>query len=120
MSTSRRERLAEELRTEVATLIRREIRDPRVGFVTLTGADVSPDLSHARIYMTVLGDEAARQKSLEALNLAAGFLQRAVFKVLRLRRAIEIVFVLDTAVTAGGRIEELLGQIHDSRTEEEE
>jgi ribosome-binding factor A len=63
MTTSRRERLAEELRSEISILIRREIRDPRIGFVTLTGASVSPDLTHVRIYVTVLGTDAARTGS---------------------------------------------------------
>jgi ribosome-binding factor A len=117
MTTSRRERLAEELRNEISILIRREIRDPRVGFVTLTGASVSPDLTHARIYVTILGTDAARQQSLRALNGAAGYLQRSVFKELRLRRPLEIVFVLDEAARTGSRIEELLGQIRGSRSE---
>lgn len=118
MTSSRRERLAEELQSEISTLIRREIRDPRVGFVTLTGASVSPDLAHARIYVTVLGTDAARQQSLRALNRAAGYLQRAVFKQLRLRRPLEIVFVPDEAAYTGNRIEELLDQIH--RSDEED
>jgi ribosome-binding factor A len=124
MTTSRRERLAEELRSEISILIRREIRDPRIGFVTLTGASVSPDLTHVRIYVTVLGTDAARQQSLRALNGAAGYLQRSIFKQLRLRRPMEIVFVLDEAARTGSRIEELLGQIRGSRSgpsgEEEE
>ncbi len=114
MTTSRRERLAEELRNVISVLIRREIRDPRVGFVTLTGASVSPDLTHARIYVTILGTDAARQQSLRALNGAAGYLQRSVFKALRLRRPLEIVFVPDEAARTGSRIEELLGQIRGS------
>jgi ribosome-binding factor A len=120
MSSPRRERLAEELRSEIAVLIRREIRDPRVGFVTLTGASVSPDLSHARVFVTVLGDEESRRQSVRALNRAAGYLQRAVFKQLRLRRSLEILFVLDEAAATGNRIEELLHQIQGSRSEEEE
>jgi ribosome-binding factor A len=124
MTTSRRERLAEELRSEISILIRREIRDPRIGFVTLTGASVSPDLTHVRIYVTVLGTDAARQQSLRALNGATGYLQRSVFKQLRLRRPLEIVFVLDEAARTGSRIDELLGQIRGSRSgpssEEEE
>src|SRR5215831_12924664 len=118
MTSPRRDRLAEELRNEIAVRIRREIRDPRVGFVTLTGASVSPDLTHARIYVTVLGDDKVKQASLQALNRASGYLQRAVFKQLRLRRSLEIVFVLDEAVATGGRIEELLDRIHADREEQ--
>jgi ribosome-binding factor A len=120
MTTTRRERLAEQLRTELADLIRREIRDPRVGFVTLTGASVSPDLTHARIFVSVLGDDAARERSVRALNRAAGFLQRAVFKHLGLRRSVELVFMPDDAAAAGSRVEELLDQIHRRGDGEEE
>ncbi len=120
MTVPRRERLAEELRSALSTLIRREIRDPRVGFVTLTGARVSPDLAHARVFVTVLGTDAAREQSLRALNRAAGYLQRAIFKQLRLRRSLEIVFVADEAASAGSRIEELLDRMHHPREEEEE
>jgi ribosome-binding factor A len=121
MGTARRERLAEELRSEISLLLRREIRDPRIGFVTLTGARVSPDLSQARIYVTVLGtDDAARRRSLEALNHAAGYLQRILFRQLRLRRALHLVFVLDESTRTGSRVEELLDQIRSSSGEEEE
>lgn len=111
MSIARRQRLAEAIRSEISTLLRREIRDPRVGFVTLTGTTVSPDLGHARIFVTVLGTEEARQQSLRALNRAAGYLQRAVFKQLRLRRSLKIVFLPDDSAQSGSRVDELLEQI---------
>jgi ribosome-binding factor A len=120
MSSSRPERLAEELRTEISAMIRREIRDPRVGFVTLTGVSVSPDLTHARIFVTVLGDDAAQRQSVQALNHAAGYLQRAIFKALRLRRSLEILCVLDESASAGDRIEKLLNRLHGSSEQEEE
>jgi len=120
MTTPRRERLAEELRSAITTLLRREIRDPHIGFVTLTGATVSPDLTHARIYVTVLGPAVTRVQSLRALNRAAGYLQRAVFKQLRLRRSIHLVFVADEAAEAGSRIEQLLGQMQRPGEGEEE
>lgn len=112
MTVARRQRLAEELRAEISTLLRREIRDPRIGFVTLTGAEVSADFTHARIFVTVLGAEEARSQSLQALNRAAGYLQRAVFRQLRLRRALRLVFVEDNATRTGDRIDELLEEIH--------
>jgi ribosome-binding factor A len=112
MTSPRRERLAHELRSEISKLLLRDIRDPRVGFVTLTRAEVSPDLTHSRIYFTVFGTDAARQQTLKALNRAAGYLQRAIFRELRLRRNLEIVFVLDEAAATGNRIDELLEQLH--------
>ena len=114
MTHARNERLAEAVRQSVADLLRREIRDPRVGFVTLTGARVSPDLSHARLFVSFLGPETSRAASLRALNRAAGYLQREVFRRLRLRKAMSLVFVADEAVAAGNRVEALLDEIHRS------
>ena len=114
MTHPRNERLAEAVRQSVADLLRREIRDPRVGFVTLTGARVTPDLSHARLFVSFLGPESARAASLRALNRAAGYLQREVFRQLRLRKAMSLVFVADEAVAAGSRVEALLDEIHRS------
>ena len=120
MTTARRERLAETLRNEISILLRREIRDPRVGFVTLTGATVSPDLSQAWIYVTVLGSDSDRAQTLEALNGAAGYLRKIVFKQLRLRRAPRLQFVLDESSRTGGRIEELLEEIHNRKETEKD
>jgi ribosome-binding factor A len=110
---SRRERLAEAIRAEIAVLLRREVRDPRIGFVTLTGADVSPDLTSARVYVTVLGAEPAREEAIRVLNGAAGFLQGAVFRTLRLRRPLRIAFVADDSAARGGRVEEILRALHE-------
>ena len=120
MGLDRRARVAEALREEISALLRTDIGDPRVGFVTLTGASVSPDLSRARVFVTVLGNEEARRESLAALNRASGFLQRKVFRRLRLKKAMTLVFELDEAVQSGNRIEELLHQIHDSGENGEE
>lgn len=114
MSHSRSERLAEAVRHSVADLLRRDLRDPRIGFVTITGARVSPDLSHARIFVSFLGPDAGRTASLRALNRAAGYLQREVFRRLRLRKTMSLVFVADESVAAGSRVEELLEEIHRS------
>ena len=73
----RTERLGEEIREEVALLIVSELKDPRIGFVTVTRVDVTPDLRTARIYVGVLGTEKQRQNSLTGLRQAAGFLRRA-------------------------------------------
>ena len=117
MTHSRNERLAEAVRQSVADLLRREIRDPRIGFVTLTGARVTPDLSQARLFVSILGPEASRDASLRALNRAAGYLQREVFRRLRLRKAMNLIFVVDEAVAAGSRVEALLDEIHRSAPE---
>lgn len=113
MST-RTERIADLIRDEVSRLLLRELKDPRIGFVTITGATVSPDLLQARIYVSVLGDEAARDASIEALQSASGFIQRALFKNLRLRRSPAVTFQLDDSMERGERIERVLRQIHET------
>ena len=120
MGHARRERVAEALRDEISAMLRRDVRDPRIGFVTLTGVEVSPDLTHARVYVSVLGMEKARAASIDALNRAAGYLQRQIFRRLRLKKAITLLFVADEAVASGTRVEELLQEIHKAHSDEEE
>src|SRR5262249_59527603 len=110
--------VADARREEISALLRSELRDPRVGFVTITGVRVSPDLSQARVFVTVLGGEDARRSSLLALNGACGFLQRQIFKRLRLKKALSLSFEFDDAASSGSRIEDLLEQIHHGEQEE--
>lgn len=112
MST-RTERLADLIRDEVARLLLREVKDPRIGFVTLTGAKVTPDLRQARVYVSVLGDEKAREAALEGLRHSASFIQRALFKNLRLRHSPAILFEIDDSLERGERIERVLQQLHE-------
>ncbi|MFQ5878272.1 MAG: 30S ribosome-binding factor RbfA [Acidobacteriota bacterium] len=111
---TRRERVSDLIRDEISRLLLRELRDPRIGFATVTAAEVSPDLRSARVFVSVLGDARARADSLRALNHASGFLRRALFKNLRLRYPPSIVFVLDDSLDRGERIEGILRAIRDS------
>lgn len=100
------------MRIELSEIIEREIQDPRVGLTTVTGVKVSPDLRHARVFVTVLGDEAQRKKALEGLRSAASFVRRSLSKRLHhMRRIPEVTFDYDELVEKGIRIEELLDQI---------
>jgi ribosome-binding factor A len=96
---------------EISQIIRRELRDPDVGFVTITDAEVTPDLRHARIYFSVLGDEAQRAKSGKSLNRAAGFLRSQFAQRAQLRYVPDLRFEYDVAVDRGARISELLEQV---------
>ena len=97
---------------ELSEIIEREIQDPRIGLTTVTRVKVSPDLRHARIFVTVLGDAAQRKKALEGLRSAAGFARRSLMKRLHhLRRIPELTFDYDDDVEKDIRIEELLDQI---------
>jgi ribosome-binding factor A len=113
MKSSRRrpEQVAETLRQVVADAMTRELRDPRIGFVTLTGVLVSPDLSHARIMVSVAGDQAEKDRALEGLQSAAGFLRSRAARALTTRIVPELHFELDHGLEHAARINELLDEI---------
>lgn len=109
---SRTLRIAEEIKHEIAALIQSELQDPRVGMVTVSRVEISRDLVHARIFITLLE---ARQKNghdlqttLQALNNAAGYLRRALAKRLRLRIVPQLRFVHDESVVRGARLTALI------------
>ena len=112
---SRPERVADQIRVEVTTMIARELHDPGVGFVTVTRVQVSPDLQHARVYYTSLGDNAARKNTARALERAAGFMRRQIGQRLHLRRAPEVHFEFDESIGHQDRVEQLLNEIADER-----
>lgn len=96
---------------EISTIVRRELSDPDVGFVTITDAEVTPDLRHARIYFTVLGDEAQRAKTGKSLNRAAGFIRSQFAHRAQLRYVPDLRFEYDVSVERGTRISQLLEQV---------
>jgi ribosome-binding factor A len=108
---SRPERVADQIRAEVTTMIAREVHDPGIGFVTVTRVRVTPDLQQARVYYTSLGDAAARTQTARALERAAGFMRRQIGQRLHLRRAPEIRFEYDEAIGHQDRVEQLLKEI---------
>lgn len=110
---SRPDRVADQIRAEVADMIARELHDPGLGFLTITRVQVSPDLQHARVYFTTLGDPAARRNTGRALERAASFLRRQLGRRLRLRRVPELEFVFDETIEQQDRIERLLQELHD-------
>jgi ribosome-binding factor A len=112
---SRPERVADQIRAEVTTMIARELHDPGVGFVTVTRVQVSPDLQHARVYYTSLGDAEARKNTARALERASGFMRRHIGQRLRLRRAPEVHFHFDESIGHQDRVEQLLNEIADER-----
>ncbi len=107
----RAERLADQIRVEVAQMISQELKDPRVGFATVTGVELSSDLHYARVSVSVLGDPGSQQKSLDGLTSAAGFLRRELGRRLTLRRVPELVFVLDHGPEENERLEMLLQKL---------
>ncbi len=105
----RMRRVDEAMREVLSDAITSEVKDPRVGFVTVTAVDTSPDLRHARVYVSVLGDETKRALTLRALQSAHGFLQRRVAAQLRLKHTPQLAFVYDDTAERADRVERLLG-----------
>ena len=105
-------RIEEQLRIELSEIIEREIADPRIGLVTVTAVKVSPDLRHARVFVSVLGDEQQRKKTMQGLSSAATYARRSLSQRLHhLRRIPELTFAYDDSIETGNRIEELLDKI---------
>jgi ribosome-binding factor A len=107
----RPEQVAGTIQQVIAEALSREIRDPRVGFVTVTGVLVTNDLSHARVSVSVPGDEAEKARALQGLQSAAGFLRSRAARALTTRTVPELHFELDKGVAHAARIEELLESI---------
>jgi ribosome-binding factor A len=101
-------RVDEAVRAVLSDTISSQLKDPRVGFVTVTSVQTSPDLRHARVYVSVLGDEPTRAASLEGLRSAHGFLQRELGRQLTLKHTPALTFHYDDSVDRGMRIGELL------------
>jgi ribosome-binding factor A len=112
---SRPERVADQIRGELASLLAREVHDPGIGFVTLTRVQVSPDLQAARVFYTALGDDPARAASRRALERAAPFLRRQIGARLRLKRAPELTFIYDDSIAGQDRIEQILNELGKAR-----
>jgi ribosome-binding factor A len=111
MTHRRNERVAEEIRGVLADAIR-EVRDPAVGFVTLTGVDLSPDLRQARVFVSRLGTEPERDAAVAALNHAVPFLRHAVATRARLRYTPALRFVSDPTIERGSRVEAIIQELH--------
>lgn len=106
--TRRTDRVGEAIQALVASLLVRDIKDPRIGLVTITGVRVTPDLRHARIFFSCLGDDEQRLRSLRGLRSAAGFVRGQVARQLNLRVAPEIVFEFDPTLEQAERLSRLL------------
>lgn len=104
-------RLAEAIKKEISDILYNDIKDPRVGFVTITSVDVSPDLRYAKVYASVLGSGEQQKASTEALNRATGYIRSEIGKRIRLRYTPEISFQLDTSIERGTRVIKLIKEV---------
>lgn len=107
----RPQQLEDQIHFMISTLIQRELRDPDLGFLTLTAVRLTGDRSLARVYYTVMGDEGQTERTRKALGRAAGFLRTHLAKALRMRRVPELQFFPDDTLEEGNRIESLFAKI---------
>jgi len=112
MRGGRMRRVDEAMRAVLSDAIAKDLKDPRVGFVTVTGVKTSSDLRHARVYVSVLGDEPQRNETIDGLRSAHGFLQRRLAGELTLKHTPSLTFEYDDSVDRGMRIASLLAE-HD-------
>lgn len=110
MPTARIRRVNEAVREVLSAHIAEDLSDPRIGFVTVTAVETSPDLRRARVYVSVLGDEDQREASLAGLRAAHGVLQGRMGRELRIKRTPVLEFVYDESIDQGMRIEKLLSE----------
>ena len=115
---SRADRMAEMIREGASRIILHELSDPRIGFVTVTGTDVSPDLAQATVRVSVLGSDADKRKTLRALANSASFIETALFKKTRIRRMPRLTFELDVDTDRNIRMSELIREARDSDPDE--
>ena len=109
----RTERVADLIRQELSLLLEREVKDPRIGFVTVTNVEVTRDLRSTRVAVSILGDEQKQRDALAGLAAAQGFLRHELAQRLKLRHTPQMVFHLDRTLEAESRVENLLRQLKD-------
>ena len=112
--TRRTERINDLLREEISELLRREMKDPRLGgLISITEVDVSPDLRHAKVYVSVMGSDEEKTSTFVALRAASHFLQRELRRRVTIRRMPELHFLADNSIAEGARILDLLDKAHE-------
>ncbi|PWW06441.1 ribosome-binding factor A [Paenibacillus cellulosilyticus] len=105
-------RVGEQIKKELSQIIQSELKDPRIGFITVTGVEVTNDLSQAKVFLSVLGSEEQKEESLKAIAKGTGFIRSELGKRMRLRHTPDLVFKFDASIEYGSRIESLLEQIN--------
>lgn len=121
MATVQRiERLKDQLKVEISDILRKETKDPRIGFVSITDVEVSRDLRHVKVYVSILGDEEEKATTMAGLAQATGFIRTELGQRIRLRYTPEITFKLDRSLERGARVVELLNQVKAETGQKEE
>ena len=111
MNKTRMSRVGEEIKRELSILLQRGLKDPRIGFVTVTDVEVTSDLQLAKVYVSIFGSEEDRKSSLQGLQKAKGYLRTEIGKRVKLRHVPDFVFKLDESIDYGSKIETILRDI---------
>lgn len=115
MARIRVSRVAESIKKEMSQILQQELKDPRIGFVTVTGVDLTNDLSQATVYLSVLGDDEQKASTLAALGRGSGFIRSELGRRIQLRHVPELIFKFDSSIEYGSRIEQLLDELNQGR-----
>lgn len=115
MARIRVSRVAESIKKEMSQILQQELKDPRIGFVTVTGVDLTNDLSQATVYLSVLGDDVQKASTLAALGRGSGFIRSELGRRIQLRHVPELIFKFDSSIEYGSRIEQLLDELNQGR-----
>jgi ribosome-binding factor A len=118
MAKIRTGRVGEQIKKELSQILQNEFKDPRIGFMTITGVDVTNDFSEAKVYLSVLGSDQQREDAFKALERGTGFLRSELSKRVRLRITPKLIFKFDSSIDYGTRIQELLGKINEGKADE--
>jgi ribosome-binding factor A len=105
-------RVGEQIKKELSQIIQSDLKDPRIGFITVTGVEVTNDLSQAKIFLSVLGTDDQKAETLKALGRGSGFIRSELGKRIRLRKIPDLIFRFDASIDYGSHIEKLLGQLN--------
>lgn len=118
MESPRASRVGEQIHKEISALLVKGLKDPRIGFVTITAVDVTRDLSIAKVFFTVIGDAAARGESEKGLNSSIPYIRREIGRRIRMRHVPEIRFQFDSSLEYGTRIEAIIQEIHEQKSDD--
>jgi ribosome-binding factor A len=105
-------RVGEQIKKEISSIIQSELKDPRIGFITVTGVEITNDLSQAKVFLSVLGTDEQKEETLKALGRSSGYIRSELGKRIRLRKVPELMFRLDASIDYGSKIERLLEQVN--------
>ncbi len=119
MGKQRAHRLAELLKIEISDILLKEVKDPRIGFVSLTDIEVSGDLRHANVYVSVFGDEEERQSSMKGLEKATGYIRKLLGERITVYHTPEILFKYDNSLERGAYISELIDKVREEEDNKE-